>query len=129
MRGVFLRAESLALVSFLHLTLACSSKSVNEAAAGGTSAAGGAAGSVGACADGSDDQVYTGNAMVGCDGLATQCDAATLCSPSWHMCTYEEYADRGGKDQPAKTLRWLKSCVREYGKTETTCPSQTACSS
>lgn len=64
------------------------------------------------CLDGSDEQRYDSGRMVGCDGMATQCAAGTLCAPGWHLCRYTEYAAHGGALEPTATSRWLAGCVR-----------------
>jgi hypothetical protein len=78
------------------------------------------------CADGTDDQVYRAD-MVGCDGSLSQCEAETLCSPEWHLCTYAEYVARGGSETRATENRWLRACIRETGVTTTTCPTDLIC--
>lgn len=64
------------------------------------------------CADGTEEQGYDVPTMVGCDGLATQCAAGTLCASGWHLCTYGEYAARGGADEPSALSRWVAGCIR-----------------
>ncbi len=112
------------------LALGCSSTSVNDSnnGSGGTSGTAGAGGggAVHGCADGTNGQPYAPD-MVGCDGALTQCDAEKLCGSGWLMCTYDQYFVRGGAQVSATQGRWLKSCVRDYGVSTTTCPTTSAC--
>ncbi|MBE7482725.1 MAG: hypothetical protein HS104_22455 [Polyangiaceae bacterium] len=92
----------------------CSSTSTNE---GGPNSSSG-------CADGSVEQAYGDSPiMVGCAGNVNQCNAETLCSPGWHLCTYAEYVARGGANEKATSQRWLAGCVRALGSSAASCPS------
>ena len=131
-------ALRLGSVAFVLVTFACSSTSTNSSpssggsqSSGGGSGAGATGGSGGAvaggCADGTDDQLYAPD-MVGCDGQNDQCTAQSLCASGWHLCTYGEYALRGGKTVAPTGSRWLRSCVRDYSQVDaTTCPSTQTC--
>lgn len=68
------------------------------------------------CCDGTIDQIYLDpflvNGMVGCRGTETQCTAETLCAPSWHLCTPQEFADRGGQSVIPIFQVWIAGCAR-----------------
>lgn len=64
------------------------------------------------CMDDTIEQAYPSPDMVGCDGAQSQCTAAALCAPGWHLCGYGEYRGRGGDTSAASSLRWIASCVR-----------------
>ncbi len=64
------------------------------------------------CADGTVEQLYPGHTdIVGCNGSVNQCSAAPLCGTGWHLCTFSEYAVRGGATTSTTTRRWLASCI------------------
>ncbi len=80
------------------------------------------------CASGTVNQAYPGD-MVGCDGALDQCTAETLCGSGWHLCTYSEYAARGGDAVTATTLRWIASCVRATDCSLAGSPTNATCGS
>ena len=83
-----------------------------------------------ACADGTEDEVYPGGRMVGCNGAADQCTAETLCGAGWHLCTYSELVARGGDTQMPLVDRWIASCVRDAPScAPAPAPADTVCSS
>ena len=49
------------------------------------------------CSDGSDEQVFQTNKMVGCDGSYTRSNFRTACAEGWHVATAAEYFEYGGK--------------------------------
>jgi len=81
------------------------------------------------CADGTTDQVYLPDGMVGCNGNMDQCTAAALCGAGWHLCTYSEYASRGGATISPSTTRWIASCVRDVDCALAPAPTDAICSS
>ena len=76
------------------------------------------------CRDGTVEQIYN-DAMVGCDGALTQCEAHTLCNDGWHLCPFDEYNERGGDITMATEYRWLAACVREVPSDALACPPTT----
>jgi len=59
------------------------------------------------CSDGTDEQVFDRNMMVGCDGAYTRNDFRTACSAGWHVATATEYYKYGGKIVVPSTPRWI----------------------
>jgi hypothetical protein len=55
--------------------------------------------------------------MVRCSLLAgaiNQCNASALCnSPSWHLCTRDDYLGRGGSTGGPDADAWIASCIRD----------------
>lgn len=69
------------------------------------------------CCDGTNDQIFLEpfdpvRGMVGCRGSETQCTAEELCAPGWHLCTYPEFANRGGSAVLPLFQVWLAGCAR-----------------
>ncbi len=82
------------------------------------------------CDDGTVEQPYAGHPdMVGCDGAFDQCTAETLCGSGWHLCTYSEYAARGGDTVTPTTVRWIASCVRATDCSVAGTPTNATCGS
>ncbi len=79
------------------------------------------------CADESVEQIY-GSDMVGCDGEVTQPEAESLCETGWHLCSFDEFASRGGDAVSATPQgRWLRACVRDFHTDPMTCPTSMVC--
>lgn len=79
-----------------------------------TSGGGGTA----SCADGTNDQVYS-TSMVGCNGTVPYSSASTLCGNGLHICSVQEYINRGGNTTASNWIRWLSTSV----ETADTCTS------
>lgn len=75
------------------------------------------------CADNTVDQTYTENTMAGCDGSSTYSSANSLCGSSYHVCSENEYAQKGGNTTPATANRWLSS----RANFSQSCPANSTC--
>lgn len=66
-----------------------------------------------ACADGSDDQVYLPSFMAGCNGFVDFDGAAALCANGFHLCTINEYLNRGGDTMFSRggAYRWINAPI------------------
>lgn len=62
--------------------------------------------SIAACADGTNDQVYS-TSMVGCNGSVNWTNKGALCTAGSHVCSFAEYAARGGSTTQPTQTRWL----------------------
>ena len=67
------------------------------------------------CADGSDDQVFQQNVMVGCDGSFTGFQLANACAPGWHPANPNEYFSYGGKSVSPSQMRWVDTAWNSQG--------------
>jgi hypothetical protein len=59
------------------------------------------------CADGSVEQVFQSNVMVGCNGAYTRHNFRGACSDGWHVARASEYFSFGGRSVKPKTMRWV----------------------
>ena len=62
---------------------------------------------VSGCADGSEDQIFRENMMVGCDGAYTKTNFRDACATGWHVATATEYHTYGGKTVVPTKARWV----------------------
>ena len=49
------------------------------------------------CSDGSEEQVFQNEKMVGCDGSFTRSNFRSACADGWHVATASDYFQYGGK--------------------------------
>ncbi len=68
------------------------------------------------CADGSADQIFQSNVMVGCDGSFLGPQIALACGPGWHPANANEYFSYGGKTNQVSVLRWVDTAWDSQGK-------------
>ncbi len=67
------------------------------------------------CADGSADQIFQTNVMVGCDGNYLGTQLASACGPGWHPANPNEYFSYGGKTTPVTQTRWVDTTWNSQG--------------
>lgn len=66
----------------------------------------------GACADGSNEQLFL-NGMVGCAGQVTRANRATLCAPGSVVCTSGKWVANRGNAAPSNHY-WVEDSLRYY---------------
>lgn len=59
------------------------------------------------CNDGSVEQEFTSNVMVGCDGSYTMSNFRSACAPGWHVANASEYFSYGGTSVRPNANRWI----------------------
>ena len=68
------------------------------------------------CSDGSDDQIFQENRMVGCDGSYTKSNFRSACSEGWHVATASDYFKYGGKTVVPNKARFVDVTWDSMGK-------------
>lgn len=67
-----------------------------------------------ACADGTNDKNYNVN-MVGCDGAASNGASNALCATGWHVCSVNEFVNRGGNSATNPNENKIRYLSDVYG--------------
>jgi len=70
----------------------------------------------GGCSDGSVEQVFQINTMVGCDGSYSRSSFRDACSSGWHVATASEYFKYGGKTVRPTQTRFVDVTWDSSGK-------------
>ena len=68
------------------------------------------------CSDGSDDQVFQANKMIGCDGSYTRSNFRTACAEGWHVATASDYFEYGGKTIVPTSTRFIDVTWNSAGR-------------